>query len=264
MVECAFEVGEGDGLAAVRGADAKAFDLVEDGRVGGIGGVVAVDLAGNDDAQGRRLGDHGADLDGRSVGAEEEAVAGGFGGLRGDLEGVLSVAGGMVFGEVEGFEVVEVGLDLRAERGGVAEVVEDFDDAVAGGDEGVRDAGGAEGAGEGNVEGLNELSRGGYFNSLFDLLFKLIEANAEGFAGLGRSLFEPCFGDELQSALFAAKPEEAEGFWVGIPGRGMDFFSQGGEGSVESGFVVGGQVGDGFVHGRVRISATPDRSNFKS
>ena len=36
-------------------SDAEAFDLVEDGRVGGVGGVVAMDLAGDDDADGRRL-----------------------------------------------------------------------------------------------------------------------------------------------------------------------------------------------------------------
>ena len=40
-------------------------------------------------------------------------------------ERVLRVARGMVGREVERFEVVEVGLDLRAEVGAVAEVVED-------------------------------------------------------------------------------------------------------------------------------------------
>ena len=48
---------------------------MEDGGVGGVGGVVAVDLAGDDDADGRGLRDHGADLDGAGVGAHEEAVA---------------------------------------------------------------------------------------------------------------------------------------------------------------------------------------------
>ena len=64
VVEGAFEVGEGD-----VGIDAEAFDLVEDGGVGGVGGVVAMDLAGDDDADGWGLIDHGADLDGRGVGA---------------------------------------------------------------------------------------------------------------------------------------------------------------------------------------------------
>jgi hypothetical protein len=74
VVERALEVGEGD-----VGVDAEAFDLVEDGRVGGVGGVVAVDLAGDDDAQRRRLLlDHGADLHGRGVGAHEQAVAEGL------------------------------------------------------------------------------------------------------------------------------------------------------------------------------------------
>ena len=57
------------------GVDAEAFDLMEDGRVGGVGGVVAVDFAGDDDADGWRLRDHGADLDGRGVGTHQQAVA---------------------------------------------------------------------------------------------------------------------------------------------------------------------------------------------
>ena len=93
VVKGAFKVGEGDA-----GADAEAFDLVEDGGVSGVGGVVAVDFAGDDDAEGWVVGEHGADLDGGGVGAHEEAVAGGFGGLVGDLEGVLGVARGVVSG----------------------------------------------------------------------------------------------------------------------------------------------------------------------
>src|SRR5580698_6160595 len=50
VVERALEVAEGD--VAV---DAKSFDLMEDRRVGGVLRVIAVDLAGNDDANGRRL-----------------------------------------------------------------------------------------------------------------------------------------------------------------------------------------------------------------
>ena len=69
----------------------------------------------------------------------------GRGVLMGDLEGVLGVAGGVVGGEVEGFEVVEVGLDLGAEVGAVAEMVEDGDDLVHGLEERVGDAGGADG-----------------------------------------------------------------------------------------------------------------------
>ena len=127
---------------------------MEDGGVGGVGGVVAVDFAGDDDADGWFLLDHRADLDGAGVGAHEEAVAAGAGLLVGDDEGVLGVAGGVVRGEVEGFEVVEVGFDLGAEVGGVAEMMEDGDDLVHGFEERVRDAGGADGAGEGDVDSL--------------------------------------------------------------------------------------------------------------
>ncbi len=62
----------------------------------------------------------------------------GRGVLRGDLEGVLSIAGGVVGGEVEGFEVVKVGFDLGAEVGAVAEMVEDADYLVHGFEERVR------------------------------------------------------------------------------------------------------------------------------
>ena len=116
-----------------------------------IGGVVTVDLAGDDDADGRSLGDHRANLHRAGVGAHEEAVAAGLCALMRDEEGVLGVAGRMVGGEVEGFEVVEVGLDLRAEIGAVAEVVEDLHDLVHGLEEGVGDAWRANGSGEGDV-----------------------------------------------------------------------------------------------------------------
>jgi hypothetical protein len=73
VVERALEIREGD-----VGVDAEAFDLVEDGRVGGVGGVVAVDFAGDDDADRWGLSDHGADLHGAGVGAHQEAIATGF------------------------------------------------------------------------------------------------------------------------------------------------------------------------------------------
>ena len=178
VVERALEIGEGD-----VGVDAEAFDLVKDGGVGGIGCVVSVDLAGDDDADGRGLGDHGADLHGAGVGAHQQSIAAGTGLLVGDDESVLRVAGGMVFGEVEGFEVVEVGLDLGAEVGAVAEMVEDGDDLVHGLEEWVGNARGAKGAREGDVDSLHccGFCCGGGFEGGFDLLFELVEADAKGF-----------------------------------------------------------------------------------
>ncbi len=200
--------------------------------------------------RGGGLGDHGADLDGAGVGAHEEAVAGGFGGLAGDLEGVLGVAGGVVFGEVEGFEVVEVGFDLGAQLGGVAEVVEDFDDAVERGEEGVGDAGLANCAGEGDVECRGGGDGGGGFEGGFDLLLELVETDAEGFAGFDGGGFEPGVGDELEASLFAAQPVEAKGFGV-LRGRGLaDFFGELGEGGFEGGVGVVGEVGDLVGHER--------------
>ena len=167
----------------------------------------------------------------------------------GDVEGVLGVAGGVVGGEVEGFEVVEVGFDLGAEVGAVAEMVEDGDDLV----HGLRSGWGMPGARmvPGRVMSIPCTAacfgRGGGFEGGFDLLLELVEADAEGFFGFGWGGFEPGFADELETALFAAEPVEAEGFDVGGVG-GADLFGESGEGWLEGGFVEGRELRDGFVH----------------
>ncbi len=100
----------------------EALDLVEDRRVRGVRDVAAIDAAGNDHAHGRRLRLHRADLHGRRVGAQQQVA--------GQEERVLHVARGMVRREVQGLEVVVVGLDLRALDHGEAEPGEDLDDLV--------------------------------------------------------------------------------------------------------------------------------------
>ena len=60
--------------------------------------------------------------------------------------------------------------------------------------------------------------RHGRFEGGFDLLLELVEADAEGLFGFRRGGFEPCFADELEAALFAAEPVEAEGFGVLLVG----------------------------------------------
>ena len=147
MVERALQVAEGD-----VGVDAEAFDLVEDGRVGGVGGLIAVDLAGDDQAQRRGLLQHGADLHGRGVGAHQQACVFRFGLLISEDEGVLRIARGVVGWEVERLEVVEVGLDLGTKGDGVAEALEDADDLGGGADEGVLGAEAWGDAGEGYIE----------------------------------------------------------------------------------------------------------------
>ncbi len=54
---------------------AQPFDLVEDRRVRRVERIVAMHLAGNDDAHRRRLLLHGANLHRRSVRAQQQAVA---------------------------------------------------------------------------------------------------------------------------------------------------------------------------------------------
>src|SRR5579864_3983479 len=66
MIERALQVAESD----VR-IHRQAFDLVEHGRVAGVGRVFTVNFAGNHNPQWRLHLLHGANLDGRSVGAKQ-------------------------------------------------------------------------------------------------------------------------------------------------------------------------------------------------
>ena len=88
--------------------DDKAFDLMEHRRMGGVG-ILAIGLAGNDDADRRLLAFHGADLHWRSVGAQHLALAL-F--IRLEEEGIVHLAGRMAFREIQRREVVIVGFDI--------------------------------------------------------------------------------------------------------------------------------------------------------
>jgi len=109
VIERALEVAEGD-----VGVDAEAFHLMKDGRVRCVLRVVAVDFAGDHDADRRRLLLHGAHLHGRCVRAEQESIAKRTALLVGDDECVLRVTRGMARRKIHGLEVVEVGFDFRA------------------------------------------------------------------------------------------------------------------------------------------------------
>src|SRR5690348_3073632 len=93
------EIAEGD-----VGVNREAFNLMKDEGVRGIGIVAAIDLAGNDDAHGRLLLFHGANLHRGSVRAEKERRRSSFGEI--EIEGVHVVADRMKFGNVERFEIV--------------------------------------------------------------------------------------------------------------------------------------------------------------
>ena len=131
---------------------AEPFDLVEDRRVRGVERIVAVHLAGDDDAHRRRLLLHGANLHRRGVRAQQQAIARGLALLSGDEERVLRVARRMVRRKVQRLEVVVVGLDLGTFADGVAHRLEDGDDFVHHAQHRMLDADGAVNAGEGDVE----------------------------------------------------------------------------------------------------------------
>ena len=65
----ALQIADGDAFVHV-----KALDLLESGVVRGVRVVAAIDAAGHDDAHGRRLLFHHANLDGGSMRAQEQGV----------------------------------------------------------------------------------------------------------------------------------------------------------------------------------------------
>ena len=85
--------------------DVETFDLMKHGGGGDVV-IAAIDGAGRDDADGRLVVDHRADLNGASVRTKQGAIF--------EHEGILHVACGVIGGEVEGLEVEVVPLGLRA------------------------------------------------------------------------------------------------------------------------------------------------------
>jgi hypothetical protein len=94
------QIGEGD-----VGIHVEAFDLVEHRAVREIG-IAAIHPPRRDDSQGRRLFAHGADLDRRGVRAQHTVGV--------EIEGVVHRPRGVLLGDVQGLEVVEIVLDLGA------------------------------------------------------------------------------------------------------------------------------------------------------
>ena len=97
--------------------DGKAFDLVEDGRVGGIRRVAPVDAAERDHVDRRRLRLHDADLGRRGLGAKEHVAV--------QEDRLPRRASRVVGGQVERVEVVAGRLDLAAVDDLVAQPEED-------------------------------------------------------------------------------------------------------------------------------------------
>src|SRR6185503_1067917 len=124
----ALEIADGNVLVHVQ-----ALDLVESGDVGSVCVVAAIHPARDDDSHRRLLLLHDADLDGRSMGAEQRGLWSGrcrvssvsaavFRPL--NVEGVLRIAGGMISGRIEGVETVVFVLDLGAIRNDETDLAE--------------------------------------------------------------------------------------------------------------------------------------------
>ncbi len=101
--------------------DHEAFELVEHGRVGGIG-IDAIGAAGRDDADRRLLVQHRAHLHGAGMRAQHMARAVG---LFLQIEGVVHLPRGMIRRDVELGEIVIVEFDIGAFGDGEAQIGED-------------------------------------------------------------------------------------------------------------------------------------------
>ena len=144
------EVCEGNVLVHI-----KTLYLMEDAVGAGRYGLVAEHTAGTDDADGKALLLHGANLHRRGVGAQQQRVhmAGAH------EEGVLHLAGRVIGREVEGLEHVVIVLDLRAFGHVVAEFTEDVHDLLT------HDGNGVTAAQRVSVSGHGEVLLGGIGHS---------------------------------------------------------------------------------------------------
>lgn len=118
-LEGSFEVGEGNIFA-----DVESFDLVKAGAMCGVDFVASVHGTGGDDAYGRLVCEHGANLNGGGMRSQESLSELGVDTF--DHEGVLHIARGVIFWEVQCGEVMEVIFDFGSARDDVAHISEDF------------------------------------------------------------------------------------------------------------------------------------------
>ena len=132
-VEGALQVAHADALI-----DGKALDLGEHPLMRGVRGLLAVALAGDDDAHGRFGLFHDADLVRGGVRAEQHRALAIDEGV--DPDRVPHITGGVVVGDADGIEVVARPLDLGALEDAEAHLREGVDAVVHGLRDGVEAA----------------------------------------------------------------------------------------------------------------------------
>ena len=191
---------------------------MKDRRVCGVGRVVAVHLAGNHDAHWRRLRLHRPHLHGRSVRAQEHTVALRSPVLIGNHQRVLLVPRRMPRRKIHALEVIEVGLDLRADAHRVAQRCKDLSDLVQRFRDRMLGPGQPLRAGQRDVNGLGGQSRicrpsaQSRVQQALDGRFERIEAHAQGFFSLDRRGLQPPAGNLVEPPFFAPQPLQPEGF----------------------------------------------------
>ena len=212
MVERALQIAESD-----IGVDAEPFNLMKDGRVRGVGRVVAVYFAGNHDAHRRRLQFHCSHLNGGCMGAKKQPVAQRAAFLICDHQRVLCVARRMAGRKVHALEVVVVGFDLRPHAHRVAQRREHRNNLVHGARDGMLGAGQPPRTGQRDVDGLGLERRIGRGIARTDAFQQRLHQLLEHLKPLTHSLFrrprrsaDPLLGDFLEQALLAPQPLEPE------------------------------------------------------
>src|SRR5438105_9268408 len=193
------------------GVNGEAFDLVEGERMRGVGIVTAIDLAGYDDAHGRLLLLHGANLHGRSVGAKKERRLRVFRQVQ--IESVHVVADGVKLGDIQGFEIVIRRFDFGAFDDGKTDGEEDVFDFLEDLTDQVMGADGTNDAGKGEVDALASgrdffrsffSSDPKYFERLLDVALELVQRLTDNRFQTRRGRLEPILSDESKHASFPA------------------------------------------------------------
>ena len=191
FVQRAFQVGKGDALG-----HGQAFNLVKVPFVGGVGGFVAVALAGDDDPHRRFLGFHHPRLHRGGVRPQQHRLLAGFVAVV-NPQGVPHIPRRVSGGDVEHLEVVVVQLNFGAFHHAETHSYESGANLPHNPGGGVQAAGDYRAPGEGNIQGRLGRKSG---------LRQFPEAAGQGFlqggfgavgAGAGRA---PLFRRQLRDA----------------------------------------------------------------
>ena len=191
--------------------------------------VAAIDAAAGDDFDRRLHRFHGPDLHVRCVRAQQQPIDV-------DEERVLRVAGGMVGREVQRFEVVPVGLDLRTRIDRVAHLAEDVLHLPAHERDGMQMSEPRHARGKRDVDDVRRFftrrlfgrhARGLFLELRLDAVAKLVQRVAELLLLFLRDILQLCekSGDQSTLAAEVTNAEIVEGAAISrVAERSLEVF----------------------------------------